>query len=1030
MLRAWVAIVVALGWLSAAEGSAEENSPQNSAPLCIDPRLKIQLFADSPQIVTPTGIDVDARGRVWVIESNTHFPAADYKGNPTDRLLILEDTDRDGVADKIDAFATGFTHAMSVAVRREGREVYLATRREVLLLPDEDKNGSPEETKRILKLETAGDYPHNGLAGFAFDALGNMYIGLGENLGAAYRLVGSDGSTLSGEAEGGSLYRCRLDGSKLTRVATGFWNPHASCIDVFGRLFTVDNDPDSRPPCRLLHVVDDGDYGYRFRNGRRGTHPFTAWDGELPGTLPMVAGTGEAPSGIVAYESEGFPADFTGNLLVTSWGDHRIDRFRLKNTGTSFQSVAEPIVNGGENFRPVGLAVAPDGALFCSDWVRKDYNVHGQGRVWRISSVDVPKTVQPQSAPVAELGLKEAAQQLESRSLVVRRAAARSLAERAGGTDELRHALGSNAFSARARIEALWALLSAVPPGLADGNSGPFPPLASPDDEVATAFVTSSIRDRANRSAGFERLQQIAATNRWQSLLNFDTAAVDKFMDDLRRRPTRDPLFTLSLIEPFLNQQLVSHPELIAKLFEVDDPYVFRATIRLVANALTAGELAEAIQPQTTPSPRVRLGLVLAARAHDRNGLVKPVLEAALADPDASVRRAAVQWVGEDSLKELRPGLETALNVGQPSSQLMEAVLTSMEMLDGLKRSSIDESSGGEYALKILRDGNRAPRLRAIALRMLAPTDPRFDAALAEQLLSSDDRELKTEAVRAVGLSVLPKRWEMLLGIVRNEAAPAGLRADAVSSLFSGDPESVDETVAALQPFISAQDQTLRTESLRVLRNLLSKDEQTSKIAARTFKEHGGSDVKNSETRVAEEVAIIAEKLGLSVPVEVHSIVKRRPAGIEEWISATASGGDVDSGRRAFFRAGGAGCARCHRVEGRGGSIGPDLSAIARTQNRRKIAESILNPSKDIAPQFVTWSFVMSSGRTQTGFIIGDERNGKFTLGTAEGITTQIEVAEIEERRPQNVSVMPEKLVEQLSVHEFRDILAFLMALR
>ena len=85
-------------------------------------------------------------------------------------------------------------------------------------------------------------------------------------------------------------------------------------FDAFGRLFAVDNDPDSRPPCRLLHIVEGGDYGYRFRNGRKGLHPFTAWNGELPGTLGMVAGTGEAPSGIVAYESKNLPADYRGAL--------------------------------------------------------------------------------------------------------------------------------------------------------------------------------------------------------------------------------------------------------------------------------------------------------------------------------------------------------------------------------------------------------------------------------------------------------------------------------------------------------------------------------------------------------------------------------------------------------------------------------------------------------------------------------------------------------------------------------------------
>ena len=90
-------------------------------------------------------------------------------------------------------------------------------------------------------------------------------------------------------------------------------------FDAFGRLFAVDNDPDSRPPCRLLHIVEGGDYGYRFRNGRKGLHPFTAWNGELPGTLGMVAGTGEAPERRRRLRggqpARGLPRDAAGHLL-------------------------------------------------------------------------------------------------------------------------------------------------------------------------------------------------------------------------------------------------------------------------------------------------------------------------------------------------------------------------------------------------------------------------------------------------------------------------------------------------------------------------------------------------------------------------------------------------------------------------------------------------------------------------------------------------------------------------------------------
>ncbi len=222
-------------------------------------------------------------------------------------------------------------------------------------------------------------------------------------LGADYRLIGSDGTTFTGGGEGGNIYRCRPDGSKLERIATGFWNPFHMAFDKFGQLFAVDNDPDSRPPCRLLHIVDGGDYGYRFRNGRKGLHPFTAWNGELPGTLGMVAGTGEAPSGVVAYEANNLPEDYRGTLLVTSWGDHRIEQYRLEPHGASFRAVMKPVVAGGDDFRPVGIAVAPDGAIYVSDWVDKSYTLHGKGRIWRLRAAQ-PHAGGRSPSPVAKNG--------------------------------------------------------------------------------------------------------------------------------------------------------------------------------------------------------------------------------------------------------------------------------------------------------------------------------------------------------------------------------------------------------------------------------------------------------------------------------------------------------------------------------------------------------------------------------------------------------------------------------------------------
>ena len=344
-----------------------------------DPRFEITLFAEQPQIWTPTGITVDSQGRVLAIESNTHLPKSDYPGPKTDRIKIFTDKDNDGHADEVGVFAEGFRWAMNMAF--VGADLYVIQRDAIIVLHD----GKPEAREQILTLETKGDFPHNGLGGFCASLDGSLYIGFGENLGLPYTLKGKDGSAVSGGGEGGNIFKCGRDGTKVERFATGFWNPFALTFDSFGNLFAVDNDPDGRPPCRLLHVIRGGNYGYQFKYGRSGLHPFVAWDGELPGTLGMVAGTGEAPSGLLYCPQIGWPAEYANSLVGTSWGDNLIETFPLQPRGATFKAERKVLARGDQSFRPVAMAIAPGGAVYITDWADVAYPVHQKGRIWRLT---------------------------------------------------------------------------------------------------------------------------------------------------------------------------------------------------------------------------------------------------------------------------------------------------------------------------------------------------------------------------------------------------------------------------------------------------------------------------------------------------------------------------------------------------------------------------------------------------------------------------------------------------------------------
>ena len=382
------------------------------APSVNDPSLKVELYAQEPMLAQPIGMTFTPDGKLLVIQSNTHFRPKGYAGPEHDRILWLRDSDGDGKADKAEVFLEGTDFTMDIATAPDGR-IYVATRNEILRMTDHDGKADKIERK-VVFLDTEGRYPHNGLSGLAFDNRGGLYFGMGENLGAPYVLTGSDGSSFGrGGAEGGNVFHVDIDGGRLHRVASGFWNPFGVCVDAQGNVFATDNDPDSRPPCRLHHIIEGGDYGYHFRYGRSGLHPFDAWNGELPGTLPMLAGTGEAPCDVIWYappatkDFRGLPPIWHGRLLVASWVDHAVECYELPDSAHAYDVAKKTLLaRGGTDFRPVAFAVAPDGSLYVSDWVKRDYELHGFGRVWRISSRE-PREMNGHYAEVSGITWKQ-----------------------------------------------------------------------------------------------------------------------------------------------------------------------------------------------------------------------------------------------------------------------------------------------------------------------------------------------------------------------------------------------------------------------------------------------------------------------------------------------------------------------------------------------------------------------------------------------------------------------------------------------
>ncbi|MBU6399842.1 MAG: c-type cytochrome [Verrucomicrobia bacterium] len=886
--------------LSTAWVSAAEVNP----PTLTDPRLEISLFAAEPDIVTPIGIAVDSHGRIFVVESHTHFPKPDYPGPKFDRVKMFQDTKGTGKPDKISIFADGFYHAMNLAFASNG-DLYLSHRNGVIALHDRDGDGVSESRTTILQMNTPGDYPHDGIGSMTFSPDGWLYVGLGENLGEKYTLRGSDGSSHSGGGEGGNIFRCRLDGSHLELVATGFWNPFATAFNRSGHLFAVDNDPDSRPPCRLLDVVEGGDYGFKFRYGRSGLHPFVAWNGELPGTLPMMSGTGEAPSGLLDCNRARLPREYADMLLVTSWGDHYLEAYRPVPLGASLRAERKILAQGDQWFRPVGIATGPDGVIYITDWVDHDYSVHGKGRIWRL-------TVKPGVA-----------------------------AQRAADKPE--------------------------------------PVRANP----ARSRMLKLLRDDA---AG-------------------EYAELERALSD-------------------------------------NDPFIRSAAVYALTRPVYREKIFQAIGSN---NPGVRLGALLVLR-RARYDQPVPILDKLLADPDPQVRLIAVVWTGEEKLTALASRLNGVLSAGPVSPLLFQAYAAAAQFLAKANPASATATASAEQQL--LSNPSASAAVQALVLDMEAKADDAGALAILTAAQHRGDVQLRIEAVRSLAASTNAQVAGELKAIALDRRNAPDLRAEAVLALANR-PAAELEALAGL---LNDPAEPVRVEVARAFRmvaldapirralekaadreRLRAGDErfnQELQIALHPPGTAAAASDPRSSGRQSAQASIGTDQSRLTSAATLgsgSSASADRPASDEDWRKALAGPGDVKIGRRVFFSPV-VGCARCHRIEGRGGQVGPDLSVVAIASGREKLMQSILHPSLDIAPQFVTHEITTRDQQTYAGVLAGIEADGSVTLMTADGKGMLIPGKEIVSNVPSKTSLMPEGLAAALTVQDFRDLMAFLLS--
>jgi putative membrane-bound dehydrogenase-like protein len=813
-------------------------------PTSTDPAVHVSLFAAEPQIVTPIGATVDSRGRLLVIESHSHFRPKEYKGPATDRIRIFQDSNGGGRADRIETFFEGMNFLMNLVTDRDG-SILVSSRNEIFRLADADGVAGTKTT--LAHLETKADYPHNGLHGLAIDREGNVYFGIGENLGGPWTLVGTDGRTLSDDTGSGSVFRVDAQGRGLIRIARGFWNPFGLGVDPAGTLWAVDNDPDGRPPCRLIDVAPGADYGFEFRYGRTGMHPLQAWDGELPGTLGMVAGVGEGPCAVLWNR---------GRLLVSSWRDHVIQSFSLVPRGASYTAKMQPLILGGENFRPVALAPAADGAVYVTDWSSSSYPLHGKGRIWKVTF---------------------------------------------------------------------------------DGKAG------AGDVPIGEARV------RAARLRESSNVAELVAA-----------------LDDVDPAMAQAAQFGLS------------------RLADVD--------------SIEWGSLKPA---------RQRIGVMAARllRGSDQTAFVA----AALGDPDDRVRQMAVRVIAERQMTGSREALQKLLGAEGLSPRLLGMIVATIGQLEGDKAARVDPAKISAVLLGRLNDARATDETRAATLRLLHINHPRIPPEQLGAMLRSSSVGLQLEVVRYLNGDSDAGRFELLAQVAGDAKCDLAVRCEAVDGLADDATARVDVLMQ-----LAGDASPLRQEALRSLRPVAAK---LSEVRRNQLAELSR---KHPEDR--ELADRLLDRPPAARPVETDL------AAWERLLDATP--GDPAAGRRVFFHPSGPGCYRCHVLEGRGRAIGPDLTMIGHSQTRQHVLESILEPSKEIAPLFTLWTITTKSGQKIDGMLLRRDGQQKEVYVDSAGVEIKVAEPDVVDRKVRSESVMPSGLAAGMTEQELRDVMAVLLQKR
>jgi putative heme-binding domain-containing protein len=379
-------------------------------------------------------------------------------------------------------------------------------------------------------------------------------------------------------------------------------------------------------------------------------------------------------------------------------------------------------------------------------------------------------------------------------------------------------------------------------------------------------------------------------------------------------------------------------------------------------------------------------------------------LKVCLEDASTEIRFECLRWIADGVLKHHLPYVEATLRRKDIDFRVFEAALAARNTLLGKPEAGVTDA---EMLATYVSDTSVAPRLRSYALRLMPETSKYLTVRLMRELIAVGDPDLSRETVRNAISRRSPESRALLAHVAADEKAAPSLRGDAIAGMSVSDRP---EHLSLLRKLAAHRDQTVRHEALRALRYTALDDADRRMLGEVRQKHPDSADLI--------EVLLDTSRLAIGRPAFTDT---------QAWLNrldAVPGQPDLDVARRLFSHPKLALCASCHRHEGRGNVVGPDLTLISRQADRAGILQSILEPNREVATQYFPTQLGLADGSTFVGLLLRSsevetyrEITGKEKTFRKKDILTHEEL---------KTSLMPPGLALTLTDAEMRDLLALL----